>query len=464
MRGVLPRAVGLALLAAAPAAGQLPVTGRPVPALATFDDAMQAFMDNHGLDAGVLGVMRNGRVVYLRGFGEDFDGSALPENALFRLASCSKPITAAVVRQLVARGDFALGDQVFTVGSSTGLLGYTPFPRFGDARFDDITVDHLLRHRGGWDRSDDTGIGEDVTYMERDVADDLDVASPPGRVNTVRWILGQPLQFAPGSRAEYSNVGMLVLGLLAEQASGQPLVDYVRRNVLTPAMWVPATEVVRGRTFRDQQDPREPGYRSGGAASVFDSRPGLVAEAYGGWDHEARIGQGGYVLSAAAVLEFLERYHVGTFDADIGQPIGPAFPRDEEGHNGALAGVNTYVRQRSDGVNVFVAFNEQCSGGCNYAQDFYAGYLAHRIANVTTWPTTTSDGFWTNTDPRDYNGRNAGFGSYSRPFISLAAAHAAVSDGSKLRMRPGTFALTAPLVLSKKVLLDAPLGPAVVGD
>ena len=77
------------------AAAAIAISGRPVPKLVAFDDAMTELMSDNDIEAGVLGVMRNGTIVYLRGFGLLTTGVNMPENALVRLASCTKPITAA---------------------------------------------------------------------------------------------------------------------------------------------------------------------------------------------------------------------------------------------------------------------------------------------------------------------------------------------------------------------------------
>ena len=45
----------------------------------------------------------------------------------------------------------------------------------------------------------------------------------------------EPLQFAPGTREQYSNAGYIVLGLLIERLSGEKYYDYVRRHILEPA-------------------------------------------------------------------------------------------------------------------------------------------------------------------------------------------------------------------------------------
>jgi len=43
------------------------------------------------------------------------------------------------------------------------------------------------------------------------------------------------LEFAPGSRWEYSNYGFLLLGVVVERVSGKSYYDYVRENVYVPA-------------------------------------------------------------------------------------------------------------------------------------------------------------------------------------------------------------------------------------
>jgi len=68
-------------------------------------------------------------------------------------------------------------------------------------------------------------------------------AAPPGKTrHDVRTLAdyfelfkNEPLQFAPGTREQYSNAGYIVLGLLIERLSGENYYDYVRRHILEPA-------------------------------------------------------------------------------------------------------------------------------------------------------------------------------------------------------------------------------------
>ena len=130
----------------------------------------------------------------------------------------------------------ALDDRVFDLGQAGGgLLALDPFPRLGDSRLSEITVLHLLQHQGGWDRE----VAPDWVFREIEIAQGMSLPSPPGRENTVRHVLGQPLQFDPGSRRAYSNVGYLVLGLVIEEVSGQEYMTYVEENIFAP-LGVPA--------------------------------------------------------------------------------------------------------------------------------------------------------------------------------------------------------------------------------
>ncbi len=69
---------------------------------------------------------------------------------LFRIASISKPITAVAILRLVESGRLSLDDRLLDrldLSQSIEKAG----DKF-DARWRDITLRHLLQHRGGWDR------------------------------------------------------------------------------------------------------------------------------------------------------------------------------------------------------------------------------------------------------------------------------------------------------------------------
>ncbi len=338
-------------------AQDLPSRGRVVPQLAELDQLMQDTMQGNGITAGVLAVAFDDRVVYQRSFGwlDRERTEPLPMDAEMRLASVSKPITASIIRNLVAEGRLALADKAFDVGQpGGGILGIDPFPSLGDPRIGDITIGNLLQHRGGWNRD----LVGNHAFRDVQIAADMGVPSPPGRVNKMRWILGQPLEFAPGSQYAYANIGYHALGLVIEEVTGNTYEEEVER--LFAGLGHPGAVRV-GRTFQADHGPREPWYDQediGVAQNVFDPTGPLVRWPYGGWDHEGSSAFGGLIAPGDALLALAD-HHI-LFGGSIGGVLSPtASPAFYSAHSGSLPGTDTVVWQRGQGLRVAVLFNHR---------------------------------------------------------------------------------------------------------
>ena len=367
----LPLASAFALLvvtASPPQALALPpAQGPAVPQLAAFDRLMQEFMDNNDISAGQLAIMRNGVVVFDRAYGwqnktgdtAPYNLKGLPRGALMRVASVSKPFTAAAIRALIAQGRLSLDSRVFSLRKGDGgILDLTPFGT-PDPRLGRITVGHLLVHRGGWDRS----IAGDLSYRERRIAREMGIASPPGAVNQVRWIMGQPLQHDPGAEYAYSNIGYMVLGLIIEEVSGEDYLSFLRRHVTRPA-GIADSELILGRSLRGDAHPREPYYdHPRKAPNVFFpaySSRRLVEGPYGAAHMEARFSLGGVVTNARSLVLFLDKYTVS--GRHIGTPHQGGVAK-RAAHGGKQKGVRALAVQREDGINFAVIFNKSTIDG-----------------------------------------------------------------------------------------------------
>ena len=358
--------VWVCLLQAMPSAnGQIPVVGIPVLELEVLDDTMLQMMTSNSISAASLSMMRNGVVVFHHVYGwQDRQGQrVLRPDSVFRMASVTKPFTAAAIRKLIIDGHFTLSTKVFSLGvPGAGILDHVPFGT-PDSRLGSITVDHLLQHVGGWDRN----LVGDLTYREKTIASAMGVPSPPGRDSTVRYIMGQPLQYNPGATYAYSNIGFLLLGLIIEKVSGVDYRTYLQENVIGPAGFG-LDDWLLGRTFAADQDVREPFYDEPTlATNVFHpaySNVSLVERPYGSFDLEARTGQGRLVTSGFVVLGYLNTYQVA--GSGIGGPR-PAPGGWKWNHTGSLSGSNSLARQRGDGINYAVMFNKRPSSGTDYA-------------------------------------------------------------------------------------------------
>lgn len=473
----------------------IPISGRPVSQLAWVETEMRDFMQERSIPGGVFGIARNEEIVYLRGFGHDFNKQPLPENTPFRLASVSKTITVAAARHLISTGAIDLDDYVFDRGQWKQIGGfvvqvggilpsptYAPYPNLAAADPDvsKITISHLIHHRSGW-YVNSLSNNLDYAFHDLDCANDMGIASPPGPVNKVRWIQGkQGLAFEPGTSVAYSNINTLILGEVIKHVSGMSLEQYVRTHVMRPGIWIPSTEIFAAESFREWGDPREPYYKTLNAKpssatgpwmvpNVFDSYgPAQVEAPYGGAHYEAMVPFGAWVASGAAMLTFANHYDVRYStnpDSTFGMPLsGPL--TSSGGHNGSLDGFESVIYQQADGIHgrlrFFVAFNARSNSSTFYPGHWPTQFLdlvrPTLIGPTQTYPNTTSDGFWTQPGTE----LAQGVGGYNSAFRGFQRALDRTTPGSKLRLFTGSQAWTG--VINEPMIIDAPLGTATIGQ
>ena len=110
-------------------------------------------------------------------------------SALFRIASLSKPITAAAVLRLVEQNRLSLDAKAFALLSDLKpLVGATVDPRLAD-----ITVRHLLQHAGGWDRD----ASFDPMFRSTEIAAATNTPVPASAEAVIRFMHGPRLDFDP---------------------------------------------------------------------------------------------------------------------------------------------------------------------------------------------------------------------------------------------------------------------------
>jgi len=390
-------------------------TGKASPSLKSFDDLMISFLRRHKAVGGALAVARNGRLVYARGFGYADRSAKRPvqPDSLFRIASISKPITAAAVLQLVERKKLKLTDRVFDVLKFTPHL---PGKAEADPRLGKITIAQLLQHTAGWDSKK----SPDPMFRSVRIAEALKTPPPAGPVHVVRYMMGRPLDFEPGTRHAYSNFGYCLLGRVIEARTPLTYEQYVRRSVLAP---LGITRMRIGRTLAEHRGPGEVRYydsRGGRGRSVFaKSRGRMVPRPYGAWCLESMDAHGGWIASAVDLVRFACAFDGSaprrilaprSVAAMFARPTGPAGydakskpkaayyargwmvrPVGRKGqantwHAGGLPGTSTLLVRRHDGLNWAVLFNSDRSPtGKRLAAEIDP--LVHRAAAaVKDWP------------------------------------------------------------------------------
>jgi CubicO group peptidase (beta-lactamase class C family) len=161
-----------------------------------------------------LGIVREGRLIYERGYGManlEHDIPITPDT-VFRIASVSKQFTAMSVLLLEQEGALSLDDDI---------RDFLPeMPDYGRP----ISIRHLVQHSSGIrDYEGFTtllGISYEDTYIQEEVLELL------ARQKT--------LNFAPGERYLYSNSGYLLLAEIVERVSGKTLRQFVDERIFRP--------------------------------------------------------------------------------------------------------------------------------------------------------------------------------------------------------------------------------------
>ncbi len=179
-----------------------------------LDEFFAREMERLQIPGAVFSMVQGGELVFSKGYGYANVEEEIPvdaEKTLFRVASISKLFTATAAMQLYEQGLLNLDEDVNT---------YLDDFQLAEAFSTPVTMAHLLTHTGGFD---DRSVN--LAYQRED------------RVPSLETYLAQnmpPRVRAPGEVISYSNHGSGVAGLVVEKISGQPFVEYVQENILTP--------------------------------------------------------------------------------------------------------------------------------------------------------------------------------------------------------------------------------------
>ena len=242
--------------------------------LRRIESAVKQEMDEQKIPAVGLAVVRGGEVLVARGFGLANLEHQVPasERTIFQSGSVGKQFTAVAVMLQFEDGKLALDDKLTQ-----------HFPD-APASWSAITVEHLLTHTSGI--PDYTP--QDVDFR-RDYNDE-ELAQAAYKL---------PLEFAPGSRWNYSNTGYVLLGILVKKVSGEFYGDVLKSRVFAPL----GMRTARVISERDLVPHRAAGYELDGeewknqewvAPSLNTTADGalyLSIEDFIAWDAGLRAGK-----------------------------------------------------------------------------------------------------------------------------------------------------------------------------
>lgn len=201
-----------ALVIAAPASG----AQSPATADAALQRAMRSLVKLPGGPPGVGVTVQRGaqRSFHTAGVANLKSGSRWHANDHMRIASVAKAFSGAAALSLVGTGELALSDRI------RAHLPWLP------AAWDAVTLAQALDHTSGLpDYTASAAFGE---FFSKN----LHAYVKPEAL--VRFVAGDPLEFAPGSEYRYSNTDNIVVGLVAAAVSGRTYSQVLRERVFGP--------------------------------------------------------------------------------------------------------------------------------------------------------------------------------------------------------------------------------------
>jgi len=165
-----------------------------------------------GIFSGIILVAKKGNILFHKAYGlaNRETNTANTINTLFDIGSMNKTFTSIVVKQLVAEGKLNLDGKLTQYVSG-----------FKDPNANKITINHLLNHESGF-----------ADYHTRDY---FNLPLNDRKLNAiVERAKLYKLNFEPGTKQDYSNLGYVILGAVIEKVSGKSYFDNVNERIVKP--------------------------------------------------------------------------------------------------------------------------------------------------------------------------------------------------------------------------------------
>jgi len=305
------------------------------------------FMNKFDVAGSSFALVKNGRLVFAEGFGvmDKVTQEPVQATSLFRIASLSKPLTAATLMMMIEKKPALLKATIFgekgLLGTKYGTKPYSSYEK-------QITLQHLLEHTAGglaW-----TNKPNDPMFDKQHLWDDF--------TQLIGWVLdSRDPEVQPGTKYAYSNFGYCVLGRIIEVLSGQDYETYVKNAVLTP---VGANDMKIARNSRSDKFENEVTYYAN-----FDPYSMNVErmDAHGGWVASA--------VDFANFLMLFDRFQPdmitrATFDLMVtpssvheyyakGWSVNPR--HQNIWHTGSLPGTGAFAMNAANGISAVFLMN-----------------------------------------------------------------------------------------------------------
>lgn len=152
---------------------------------------------------GTVLIAQKGKVLYERGFGManlELNVKMQPD-MLFEIGSQTKQFTAICILQLMEQGKLKVTDPI------------SKYIEDSPEAWQQVTIENLMTHSSG------------ISDLGNRNTPDAD------KINAVKK---QPLAYTPGTKTFYANIEFVLLGVIVEKLSGQPIGNYIKEHILGP--------------------------------------------------------------------------------------------------------------------------------------------------------------------------------------------------------------------------------------
>ena len=183
-----------------------------------IQDEIRSSMEENNIPSLSIAVIENGDISFQAGFGKlsRDKGARVDENTVFQIASLSKMLTGIIAKSMVLEG---------TLDPEEYILEYLPAEKLDEKarnQIKSVKLKHLIHHASGIPRNSEVIERVDGDpmlggYTEDDLLEDLHKIE---------------LDFEPGSKYSYSNLGYALLGYIMENCSGESY-DWLLQKYLT---------------------------------------------------------------------------------------------------------------------------------------------------------------------------------------------------------------------------------------
>ena len=263
-----------------------------------LDKEMKRYLRKWEMKGASVAIMRNDSLLFAKGYGwaDEEEEIKMEAGHILRMASVSKLITAIGIMKLQDEGRLNIKNKVF---GPEGVMKNSDLDTLiRHSAYEHLTVEHLLRHQGGFYR--------DPLFSSKDVMNQMRLDHPPTADDFFRLILPKRLRYKPGTTHRYSNFGYLLLSRIIEHVTGNSYEQYIKEDILAPAGCYDMH--IAGNYYEDRRENEVRYYTHSGEGQYIEEYNGsgnMVERSYGGNNITLLSGAGAWCGSTAELARLV---------------------------------------------------------------------------------------------------------------------------------------------------------------